>query len=253
VILALWGLNTALQIALWAKLVLTGLWRPYRRFTVYMVGLTVESGILSLVTHPAALYRRVWMVTRLVMLTLQLLTAIEIYSRWAESHRNIGKFGERLFLLLMALAIGLSLATVPVAGSSKGFTLLLYVGMVANGAIQFGTGAFMLMMLGFFAKFGGPVRPNLRRHAGAMTAFSLANTVGYFLFTRGVASFFASVLLQATTAAALAFWFFALKKSGEVDPHVEIDPQVAAEAEEQHRQMLEFAETVRPRRERESE
>lgn len=248
---ALWGATIALQVVLWAMLLATGLWRPYRRFTVYMVGLTVESGILYLVQHPAWLYQRVWIFTRLTLLILQLLAAVEIYSLWAEKHQNIGRFGHKLLVVLMGLAVGFSIATVPIAGSPRGWVLVVYVGLVANGAIQFGAGAFMLMMLGFFAKFGGPVNRNLRYHAGAMTAYSLANTIAYFLVARRIGSSSISVVLQVITAGALVFWIVTLRRSGETAPIVKIDPQAAADAEEENRQLLEFAETAKPQSERE--
>ena len=246
----LWRANVLLQAVLCAKILATGLWRLYRRFTAYLVGLTAESIILAAVlAHHVGLYSKVWVATRSVLILLQILAVSEIFSRWAESHRNIGTFGQRLFAILGALAMGFAIATVPVSGSAKQWDWIIYATTVANRAAQFGVGAFMILMLGFFAKFGGPVAPNLRRHAWAMSAFSLANTISYFLLTSRVVVF-GNIVLQVVPAGALIFWIYGLKRTGEEPPKEEYDPRVGAEAEETNRQMLEFAETVRQQRER---
>lgn len=252
VIMGAWAANLLLQIALVIRLFATGLWRPYRRFTAYMVGLTVESVALYPLTHAPDQYARVWVCTRSVLLVFQVLTVFEIFSRWSESHRNIGKFGQRLFVFLFGLATVLSVATVPVAWSAKGWAITVYLVVVTSRAAQFGAGAFMILMLLFFAKFGGPVVPNLRRHAVSMTVFSLANTLSYFLFSSDVAKFYANLSLQAITAGALIFWIVGFTRSGEQVTLTNYDPRLGAEAEETNRQMLEFAETVRQQRERES-
>lgn len=248
VIFWLWRASIALQFVLCAKLALTGLWRSYRKFAAYLAALTAESCVLIAVTQNGHLYAKLWGITRVVVLALEIPAVLEIFDRWSLSYPGIGKFGQRLLLVLFVLAAGLSFATLPINWSLKGWVLADYLVMDTNRAVSVGLAAFLILMLVFFMKFGGPVAVNLKRHTWAMTVFTTANAIGYFLMT--ARSFWlANLLLSTISAGALVYWIFALNPSGEEPPATPPDDTDGwAEAEEMNRQLLEFAGSVRQSR-----
>jgi hypothetical protein len=119
--------------------------------------------------------------------------------------------------------------------------------VVVNRAVHAGLAAFLILMLAFYTKFGGPVARNLKRHTWAMTAFVVANALSYFL----VASknyVIGNTLLQAISTGTLIFWIVVLGRSGEVPPETPKNPDAWAEAEAMNRQLMEFASSVKQTR-----
>ena len=247
-ILDLWWLSVILQFTVCLRLVASGLWRSYPRFVGYLGALAIESCVLISLTHPGKLYRRAWVVTRVVLLALELLAVLEIFNRWSASYPGIGRFGRRLLLVLLALATGLSVSTLPIAWSSKGWIVATYIISIANRAVQAGLAAFLIFMLVFFLKFGGPVAANLRRHTWAMTVFITANTLGYFVITARAYEL-GNTLLQAVVVGSLIYWLFALRISGDKAPVAPVDgPGRWEAAEEMNRQLMDFASSVKQSR-----
>ena len=118
---------------------------------------------------------------------------------------------------------------------------------VANRAVQTGLAAFLILMLCFYIKFGGPVARNLRYHTWAMTAFVVANTLGYFLIASQVYQI-GNGLLQLISTGTLTFWIVAMRRSGEERPTTPHNPDEWAEAEALNRQLMEFASSVKQTR-----
>jgi hypothetical protein len=246
VIFGLWWASVALQAVVCIRLAITGLWRSYRRLVWYLGGLAIESCVLLAISNNVALYRKAWVVTRLILLYLEVLAVLEIFRRWSASYRGIGKFGQQLLGVLCVLAMGLLLATVPIAWSSSGWNFTIYAMSVGNRAVHAGLAAFLILMLGFFLKFGGPVAPNLWRHTWAMTIFASANALSYFVVTAG--RFAVGVLLlQGISTATLVYWLLALRKAGEEIPVTPNNAELWAEADELNRQLLGYADSFKRR------
>jgi len=223
------------------------LWRAYPRFAAYVAALTGEScALLVALNQNGRVYARTWMATRVVVLSLEIPAVLEIFNRWSSSFPGIGKFGQRLLLVLLALSTGLCFATLPVIWSTAGWIFANYIVYIANRAVHAGLAAFLILMLVFFLKFGGPVAANLKRHTWAMTVFATANTLGYFLMT--ARNFWlGNLLLPGISAGTLIYWIFALRTSGEAVPVTPEDTEGWGAAEEMNRQLLEFAGSVRQR------
>jgi hypothetical protein len=247
VILWLWKASIATQFLLCIRLAATGLRRSYPRLFTYVAALTAESCILIGAARSPYLYEKVWVATRAAVLVVEVLAVLEIFGRWSDSYPGIGRFGQRLLVLLFVLATGLSLSMLPVKWSSSDWVFATYLMSVANRSVQTGLAAFLLLMLLFFMKFGGPVAPNLKRHTWAMTAFLTANVLSYFLITARVYQL-GNTLLQMISLAALVYWIFAFRRSGEEIPVTPNNPQAWAAAEEMNRQLLDFAGSVKQSR-----
>jgi hypothetical protein len=244
VILALWWTSLALQVLFCVRLISVGLARTYPRLIACFAALTVESLLLSAFVSKPLTYTKVWTFTRLAVLTLELLAVLEIFNRWSGTFPGIGRFGQRLLIVLCLLAAALSLSTFPIAWSVKGWRLAPYLILLANRAINAGLAVFLALTLGFFVKFGGPVAPNLWRHTWAMTGFLIANTVSYFLITTRYYTL-GNTLLQGVVLVILAYWMYAMRRGGEEVPATASDEEAWAAAEEMNRQLIEFAESVR--------
>jgi hypothetical protein len=255
VILVLWWTSIFLQVAVCARVIQLRLAGRYPLFSAYIGALAVESVILLQALHRHSGYRKTWVITRAVLLCLEFLAVLEIFRRWSTCYPGIGKFGQGLLIVLLVSATGFSVASVPISWSSTGWTLATYIMGVANRAVQTGLAAFLLLMLGFFVKFGGPVPPNLKRHTWAMTAFISANTVGYFLLTSGSGMLGAvgNVLLPAVSSGSLIYWIFVIRGAGEQMPVVPDNSAQWAEAEELNRQLLTYADSFKQSRARTTE
>jgi len=249
VILALWWTSLALQVLFCVRLISEGLAKTYPRLLACFAALTAESLLLSAFVSKPLTYTKIWTFTRLAVLGLELLAVLEIFRRWSGTFPGIGRFGQRLLVILCLLAAALSLSTFPVAWSAKGWRLAPYLILLANRAVNAGLAAFLALTLGFFVKFGGPVAANLWRHTWAMTGFLTANAISYFLITTRYYTL-GNTLLQGVVLVILAYWIYAMRRAGEEVPVTESDEEAWASAEEMNRQLMEFAESVKQGRQR---
>ena len=115
---------------------------------------------------------------------------------------------------------------------------------IVNRGVNCCLAAFLLMMLGFFYKFGGPVAPNLKRHTWSMAAFLTANAISYFFMSAHLFAA-ANLLLPTISSAALVFWMFALPPAGEVQPDSVLDKREWAVAEHMNEQLQRLAKSVK--------
>jgi hypothetical protein len=221
----------------------SGLWKVYRAFSVYVFALFVESGLLLTLVRNPTMYGRVWVVSRLTILSLEVLVVLSIFGRWTASYRGIGAFGRRLVVVLMAVSIGLAASTLPVNWSIGGVALALQLTAIVNRGANFCFAAFLLLTIGFFYKFGGPVAPNLKRHSWAMTAYVSANVVSYFAMASHI-FWLSNILLPVVSLATLAYWILAFRNSGEEQPTTTGDPEKWAVAEAMNEQLQKLADSV---------
>jgi len=228
---------------LWIRLMSSGLWKVYRAFTVYVFALLVESGLLLTLVRNPEMYRRVWVVSRLTILLLETVVVLSIFGRWTGSYKGIGAFGRRLVVILMAVSVGLAFSTLPVSWSAKGWNVVAQLTTIANRGASFCFAAFLLLTIGFFYKFGGPVAPNLKRHSWAMTAYVSANVVSYFVMARHV-FWLSNILFPVVSLATLAYWIFAFQTSGEEKPVTAANPERWAAAEAMNEQLQKLADSV---------
>jgi hypothetical protein len=246
-ILWLWRASIGLEAVLCVRLAVSGLWRSYPYFGAYLAALVTESTILILSDQSKDLYWKVWVVTRIVLLAVEISAVLEIFNRWSDSFPGIGKFGKQLLLVLLALAIGLCLSTVPVNWSTRGWIFAIFLMLVVNRAVHAGLAAFLILMLGFYTKFGGPVARNLKRHTWAMTVFVVADALSYFLLASKNYQM-GNTLMQVISTGTLIYWIVALTRSGEEPPITPKNPDTWAEAEALNRQLMDFASSVKQTR-----
>jgi hypothetical protein len=146
-------------------------------------------------------------------------------------------------VVLMAISIGVSLSTLPVAWSSTGWQVAVQLVTIVNRGVNICCAIFLLLTLGFFYKFGGPVAPNLKRHTWSMAAFVSANVLSYFALSSH-AFVLANILLPSVSLAALAFWTVALTHAGELQPETGYNAEEWAAAEHMNTQLQKLADSV---------
>jgi hypothetical protein len=247
-ILWLWRVSTALEVVLCIRLAATGLWRSYPYFFAYIAALATESTILLSLDQSTRIYWKVWVLTRAILMAVETAAVLEIFNRWSDSFHGIGKFGKQLLLVLVSIATGLCLSTVPINWSTRNWLYFaIFLMLVVNRAVHAGLAAFLILMLGFYTKFGGPVARNLKQHTWAMTAFGVANALSYFLLTSKNVSG-GQYAMQVVSAGTLIFWIVTLRSSGENLPDTPRNPEAWAEAEAMNRQLMEFASSVKQTR-----
>jgi len=236
--------TTVLLAVLGIRLVAGRLAQYYPWFTAYVFSLCLEEGILlSLESGRQHVYYAVWIAFRLVNILLEAKVVLGIFGRWTVSFPGIGAFGRRLLVFLFLAATAVAILTLPVGWPKGGWGQALKVAVVANRATNIGFSMFLVLAIGFFRKFGGPVAPNLNIHTWAMAAYVTATSISYLALTRSV--LLGNVLLPAVTMVALVFWIVALRSDGELQPITSGDEEQWAEAEEMNVQMQKLADAVR--------
>src|SRR5665213_2862274 len=235
---------------LWLRLAAGSFWRRYPKFTLFVACLFAESLILAMVrSHGAVLYLygELWIVTRAMCLILEAAAVIEIFSRWSENFPGIESFGRRLFLFLVLGAGALVAATLPVDATRGGWVLAYRVTSVANREAHLFLAVFLAMMLVFFRRFGGPVGPNLRRHARWMLLFLAANSVAYLSVTVGRMFGVSNMLLPAVSFLCLGGWLLAFRRGEDVAVEAQATPEELAEyeaADALSRKLIRFGERI---------
>jgi hypothetical protein len=234
---------TVLLTLLWIRLLFSRLWRFYPWFTAYIFSLWLESGLLLKAGYQGTLYQNIWITFRLVDAVLVSKVVLEIFGQWTRSFPGIGAFGRRLVILILVIATAVAITILPVGWPNTTQVVMLKVALVANRSTNMGFGLFLLLTLGFFWKFGGPVAPNLKRHTWAMAVYVAATSASYFIV--GQWAKVGNELLPAVTDAALLFWIFALSGAGERQPETARDEALWEEAEAMNVQMQKLADAVR--------
>ena len=197
-----------------------------------MATLAGESLALALLQpYSAALYGEVWIVGRGLVPVGEALAVVEIFSRWSANFPGIETLGRKLFIGLLILAAVLAAATLPADANRKGWVLAFQIVSVANREVHLLFATFLGLMIAFFARFGGPVDPNLRRHTWMMLVFEAATGLSYLATT--VARDFAltDLLVSAVVFVCLAGWLFAFRRDEDTRPDTDISPEQLAEYE----------------------
>ena len=207
-----WYCTIGLQAILCLRLVVTRTSRVYARFTLFVASLLCESLLLALVLpHGNAVYIRVWAVSRLIVLTLELLAVVEIFSRSSDNFPGIETIGRKLFLTLFGGALLLTIATLPFDRRWNGWTVAIQITFVINREVHLVLAAFLLLMLAFFAYYGAPVAANLRRHAWFMSIFLTSSAIAYMMATRAHNIHVLNIILQAISLLCLSGWLVAFR------------------------------------------
>jgi hypothetical protein len=240
---SLLGSSILLMAILAIRLIAGGFWRTYPAFTVYIVMLWLEAGVLLVLNGQQGLYGKVWIFSRPMVLVLEVLAVLSIFGRWTVSFPGIGKFGRSLLVVLAVVSLGLALSTVPVTASTNGWVTAYNATTVLNRVSSACFAFFLLLTIAFFSKFGGPVAANLKRHSWSMAVFVTANSISYFVASSHV-FWLANMFLTVISIAALAFWIFAFRKSGEAQPITPADPARWAVADAMNEQLLKLADSV---------
>jgi hypothetical protein len=201
-------------------------------FTAFIATLAVESLVLAFIRpYSAFLYGEVWSVTRALALTFEVLAVIEIFSRWSRNFPGIETLVRKLFIgLLIAAAISAAV-TLPADATRGGWVFAYQITAVANREVHLLLAAFLALMTGFFARFGGLVDPNLRRHTRIMLWFVAATGACYLATTVARAFWLADMLVPGVAFLCLPGWLFAFRRAEDTRPDREVSPEELAECE----------------------
>jgi hypothetical protein len=244
----LWYGSIALEFALCGRLLASSLWRRYPRFTAFVAVLAAESVTLAVIRpYGAAFYGHVWIVTRCLALTFEILAVIEIFSLWSRNFPGIGSFGRRLFGCILVTALLTVAATLPGDATRGGWVVAYQIVSVANRGTHLLLALFLLLMLAFFARFGAPVGPNLRRHTRSMLFFLAATSITYWVVTVGRDFRMSNLLLPAISFSCLIAWLAAFRRGGEVRVRSNVSPAEMHEyeaAEALSEKLLRFEEKI---------
>jgi len=212
-----WYGSTGLEALLCFRLIATGTWRVYPRFTSFVGALACESVVLAFtLSRSNDLYASVWTITRTIALILEVLAVVEIFSRLSSSFPGIQSVGRKLFIGLFCGGLLLAVGTLPMDKRWSGWRLATNIISVVSRQTHLWLAAFLLLSLLFFAYYGAPVAANLRRHSWAMFTFLSASASTYLIATRVHNIRLSNIVLQTVTLCCLAVWMFAFRAGEDV-------------------------------------
>jgi hypothetical protein len=201
-------------------------------FTAFIATLAAESLVLAFVRpYSAWLYGEVWIVSRALALIFEALAVIEIFSRWSGNFPGIETLGRKLLIGLLAVAAILAAATLPADANRGGWVFVFQIVSVASREVHLLLAAFLALMIAFFARFGGPVDPNLRRHTRMMLGFEAGTGISYLATTVARAFSLTDILVSGVSLACLAGWLFAFRRGEDILPDTDVSPEELAEYE----------------------
>jgi hypothetical protein len=225
-----WYGSIALEALLALRIVVGRFWRRYPRFSAFVVVLGVESLVLALVrAQDAALYGQVWIVSRVVALTLEALAVLEIFSLWVANFRGIESFGRKLFVGLVSAGLVVVFATLPLDLHRGGWAVGYQLTSVLNRVTHLFLAVCLAMMLVFFSFFGAPVALNLRRHAWVTLVFLATTATAYLRVTVAHEFVWANLLLPAVSFLCLVGWLAAFRQGQDVRVRAVLTPEELAE------------------------
>jgi hypothetical protein len=246
-----WFGSIALEALLCVRLIRIRSWNHFPRFTLFVAALGVESALLAWINAShVTWYGKTWIVTRGIALILECVAVVEIFSSWARSFPGIESVGQKLFATFLAAGLLVTIVTLPADATRGGWILAFQVTSVVNRGAHLFLAVSLGLMLGFFARFGGPVSPNLRRHTWTMFTFLIATAATYLLVTTVHAFWLSSVALPAVSLACLSAWLAAFRTGEDTRPEVNwSDAQLAeyAAAEALSARLVEFDEKIKLR------
>jgi hypothetical protein len=228
----LWYGSITLETVLCARLSIGRFTLRFPWFAAFIVTLAAESLALAfLQPYSAVRYGEVWIVSRALTLMFEALAVIEIFSRWAGNFPGIETFGRKLLIGLLAVAAVLVAATLPADASRGGWNFVFQIVSVANREVHLLLATFLALLIEFFARFGGPIDPNLRRHTRMMLGFEAATGLSYLATTVARAFSLTDMLVSGVSFVCLAGWLFAFRRAEDTRPDTDVSPEEMAEYE----------------------
>jgi hypothetical protein len=219
-------------------------------FTAFITTLLAESLALALIQpYSAVLYGEVWIASRTLALTFEVLAVIEIFSRWSGNFPGIETLGRKLLIGLLAAAAVLAAATLPADANRGGWVFVFQMVSVASREVHLLLATFLALMIAFFARFGGPVDPNLRRHTRMTLGFEAATGLSYLATTVARAFSLTDMLVSGVSFVCLAGWLFAFRRAEDTRPDREVSPEEMAEyeaAEALSQKLLRLRDRIKP-------
>ena len=199
------------------KLLTSGLYRRYRALFCYLVFAALRSGFLTAPSPASKTYFYVWVWTEPVEWLFYVLAVLEIYSLVLQDYRGLATAFKWSLLgaVVVALAASGLSVLVPSHYTSQGPVMTYYY--VAERAIYFSLGVFLLTILGLLMRYPISLNRNIIVHSIVFSFYFLTATVMYLLLSmRGtVVLSGARIALEIATVAAMGTWVVMLNPAGE--------------------------------------
>jgi hypothetical protein len=215
---AFWLLSLTFTGALIVSLAMRKLAGVYRWFFVYLCFQLFQSVLFVPIKVTSDLYWWVYIATQPVVLVLNILAVLELYSLSLAGHPGIATLSRWAMLAALAVAVGLSAITLSadLSGPAGQFPILVYERVVERGVLS-SLFAFLLLITAFLGWFPVGVKRNLVLHAAVFSAYSLATGIVFFVLNvKGTeVNDVASAVLGLIVDFCLLAWLLFLNQRGE--------------------------------------
>jgi hypothetical protein len=199
------------------RLFVSGLYRRYRVFFIYLVFATLHVGLFAFLKQGGRAYQQVWVLTEPLDWLFYVSVVIEIYGLVLQDYKGLSTAGRWALIVAVAVALlasGISLT----APSHYAQSHLMTYYYVAERAVYFSLLVFLVSILGLLMQYPITLSRNIIVHSMVFSVYFVGNTVLYLLLSmRGAASIaVVTYALPAITLAAVGAWLVLLNPAGEL-------------------------------------
>jgi len=202
------------------RLFLSGLYRRYWAFFLYLIFATLREGFVSGINPSKSLYMHFWVLTEPLEWLFFVLVVLELYGLVLQDYRGLSTVGRWALVTAVVVALAASSLTLlaPSHSTIQGPLLAFYY--QAERAVYFSLVVFLLTILGVLMQYPISLNRNIIVHSVVFSIYFLGFTMVYVLLsTHG----YVASLMEATqdaagviNIAALATWLLMLTPAGEL-------------------------------------
>jgi hypothetical protein len=206
--------QTALLIALVARLWSAGLHRIYPFFFGYLLLELLQTGVMSAIPFNGPAFPYFWMATEALVASFYALIVVELYRVILRDLPGIASISRRYITVTVAVATLGSLLLLRLEEIPRNhFSTFL----VIERAMVFSLVLFILLVSAFLAYYPIPLNRNVVVYSIGYSVYFLTKATGLFIRTLGhyVLSQIGTVLMIVSSVS-LLFWLIALNRQGEL-------------------------------------
>ena len=200
------------------RLLVSGLYRRYRAFFVYLIFATLRGGILAVVPPTSKTYLHVWVLTEPVEWLFFVLVVLEVYSLVLQDYRGLATVGRWSLIAAVAVALlATSLSLIAPSNYTKQGMLMTDF-YAAERAVYLSLMVFLLTILALLMQYPITLSRNILVHSVVFSVYFLGYTATYAVLTLLGYQAIDQVIygLDAVTMAALIAWLALLSPAGEL-------------------------------------
>ena len=224
------------------KLFITGLYRRYPIFFLYIL-FRIPNGVWPLfINNRSDRYLVFWLVTEVIVLIFYILVVAEVYQLVLEKYRGLQTVGRWAMYGSLVISIAISvLSLLPRMATMSARNRNFFMVLFAERAVDTTLALFIILILAFLSRYPIELSRNVRLHALIYAAFFLSSNIS--LLVRGLFGIplgdTLNLIITAFNTCTVYAWLLFLSPAGE-----EVRSRQADKGREQEQRLLKQLEAI---------